>query len=85
MPAKQSTRAPLQDRHHAVAAVDGLIVEAVRARDGYAVRLECLRRVNGSDRRIEVLLRLTEQRLTQLHRSRAVLVHGDDGSDHSQG
>ena len=88
MPAKRPTRSPLQDRHHAVAAVDGLIVEAVRARDGYAARLECLRRVNGSDRRIEVLLRLTEQRLTQLHRSRAVLVHGDagdDGSDHSQG
>ena len=88
MPAKLPTMVPLQDRHHAVAAVDGLSVAAVRACDGYAARLECLRRVNGSDRRIEVLLRLTEQRLTQLHRSRDVLVHGDagdDGSDRSKG
>ena len=64
-----------------------MIIEAVRVRDGYATRLECLRRVNGSDRRIEVLLRLAEYRLTQLHRSRDVLVHGDagdDGSDRSQ-
>ena len=81
MPAKRPTKVPLQDRHHAVAAVDGLIVEAVRARDGYAARPECIRRVNGSDRRIEVLLRLTEQHLTQLHRSRDVLEHGDAGDD----
>ena len=82
MPAKRPTKAPSQDRHHTVAAVDGLIVEAVRARDGYAARLECLRRVNGSDRRIEVLLRLTEQRLTQLHRSRDVLTHRDADPSH---
>ena len=65
-----------------------MIIEAVRVRDGYAARLECLRRVNGSDRHIEILLRLTEHRLAQLHRSRDVLVHGDagdDGSDRSQG
>ena len=88
MRAKRPTTAPLQDRHHVVAAVDAMIIEAVRVRDGYAARLECLRRVNGSDRHIEILLRLTEHRLTQLHRSRDVLVHGDagdDGSDRSQG
>ena len=56
-----------------------MIIEAVRVRDGYATRLERLRRANGSDRRTEVLLRLAEHRLIQLHRSRDVLVHGDAG------
>ena len=60
-----------------------MIIEAVRVRDGYAMRLECLRRVNGSDPRTVVLLRLAEYRLAQLHRSRDVLVHGDAGDDGS--
>ena len=55
MAAKYSARSPLQDRHHALVAVDAMIIEAVRVQDGYATRPERLR--SGSDHRIEVLLR----------------------------
>ena len=88
MSAKYSTRSPPQDRHHAVAVLDGLIVEAERVRDRYSRCIERLDGANSRDRRFEVLLRLTQYHLAQLHRSRDVLVHGDagdDGSDRSQG
>jgi hypothetical protein len=40
-----------------------------------------LRTQRHDTRRMEVLLRLVELRLAQLCRSRAVLLHGDDGAD----
>ena len=79
---RRSTRLPPQDRHHALAAVDARLLEATRIRDGYASRLQALSRVNGSDRRTEVLLRLVEHRL-ELRRSRDVILQGDDGDAES--
>ena len=81
MSAKYSTRSPPQDRHHAVAVLDGLIVEAERVRDRYSRCIERLEGANSRDRRFEVLLRIAQYHLTQLHRSLDVLVHGDAGDN----
>lgn len=72
---------PLQ-RPRALAAVEREIARALHVRDRCTAWIATLRTQQRHDtRRMEVLLRLVELRLAQLCRSRAVLLHGDDGAD----
>ena len=71
---------PLQ-RPRALAAVEREIARALQVRDRCTAWIATLRTQRHDTRRMEVLLRLVELRLAQLCRSRAVLLHGDDGDD----
>jgi hypothetical protein len=66
--------ASLHPRHHAVAETEAQIARAEAARARYVLDLEAL----PGARRARILLRLAEERLDQLRRSRRVLL-ADDG------
>src|SRR3954452_14965501 len=72
---------PSQPRGRAVERRDDEIVKAETDRGRWAVRAEGLK-VRGLDNRAALgLVQIAEARLARLHRSRAVLLEGDAGSD----
>jgi len=60
------------------------IARALQVRDRCTAWIATLRTQRHDTRRMEVLLRLVELRLVELCRSRAVLLHGDDGDDSAE-
>ena len=66
-------------RHRAVTEIDLLIAEAEQLQGRYRLDLRTLADAGGETRRTAVLLRLAEERLDQLRRSRDVLIGDDSG------
>jgi hypothetical protein len=66
--------APAQGRPRALASVDAQIPAAEAARDRWLKVVEALTDANRPCRREKAMLRLAEDRLELLHRSRATLV-----------
>jgi hypothetical protein len=71
--------APPQDRHRAVAELDVLIAQAEAALADYRGDMERTEAAGGENRSIRGRMRMAEERLAQLRRSRRVLVEGDEG------
>jgi hypothetical protein len=67
--------ASLHPRRHAIAELDAQIARAEEMRSRYVQDLEAL----PGARRTRVLLRIAEERVDQLRRSREVLLAGDEG------
>jgi len=67
----------LHPRHRALAEIELLISEAETVRSRYQVDVDRLGAAGAGGRRAAVLLRLAEDRLEQLRRSRAVLIGGE--------
>ena len=67
--------ASLHPRHNAIAELDAQIARAEEMRSRYVQDLEAL----PGARRTRVLLRIAEERVDQLRRSREVLLAGDEG------
>jgi hypothetical protein len=69
-----------QPRRRALAEVEAHLAQAEEVRARYARDVAARGRAAGKDaRRALVLLRLAEERLDQLRRSRAVLLAGEEG------
>lgn len=64
-------------RHRAVAEIELLIAEAEQLQSRYRLHVQTLTAAGSGTRRAAVLLRLAEERLDQLRRSRDVLI-GDE-------
>ena len=67
--------APLHPRRDAIAALDAQIARAEEIRSRYVQDLKAL----PGARRTQALLRISEQRVDRLRRSREVLLTGDEG------
>ena len=74
----------LQPRRHSLADLDGVIAQAEAARDRCRAELERLVADGRNPRGARVMLRLAEERLGQLRRSREVLLSGE-GSGEAEG
>lgn len=71
---------PPQQRLHALAELEAVIARAEADRDHFR---QSMSRASNDDelRRTKALLRIAEQRLAQLHRSRTILIVGEEGDD----
>jgi hypothetical protein len=67
--------ASLHPRRHAIATLDAQIARAEEIRSRYVQDLKAL----PGARRTRVLLRISEERVDRLRRSREVLLSGDEG------
>jgi hypothetical protein len=72
----QSSKLAPQARPHALANLEVAIARAEEDRDRHRLAAE---RASGDDdsRRAKAFLRIAEEHLAQLHRSREVLLHGE--------
>ena len=75
----------LQPRRHSLADLDGVIAQAEAARDRCRAELERLAPGSRTSRSARVMLRLAEERLGQLRRSREVLLSGEGSGEAEDG
>jgi hypothetical protein len=68
---------PPQPRRRALAELEAQLADAEEVRARYVGQLDVRRRTGQDARRAGVLLRMTEERLAQLRRSRRVLLDGE--------
>ena len=68
---------PRHNRHNAIAQIEAHVAEAEEVRARYARQGEACTAAGKDARRDRVLLRMAEERLDQLRRSREMLLSGE--------